>query len=140
MATRRRQLPGTGTEAQIQRTILDGLAAKGIFSFRINTGGFGGSHKGKRWFVRPHSLGAGCADILAFPVMKQFSACQNCDERYQEESVYPTWIECKTDKGELSAEQASFRLKVTALGHGHLVARSWDDVQKYLDDLDDEIV
>ena len=97
-------------ESDIQKTILDGLAAKRIWAFRLNTGT---ARIGTRFF-RAHTLGKGAADILAFPSGGVF------------------WIECKTAEGKASLEQDSFAQKARSEGHVYLLARSWDDVESTL--------
>jgi hypothetical protein len=96
-------------ESEIQRSILDLLAAKRVLAFRMNTGAMSGEHMGKTWFMRFGS--PGMADVLAFP--------PNC---------YPLWIEVKTAKGKQSELQRSFQILVEEHGHHYIVARSVDDV------------
>ncbi len=54
-------------ESEIQAGILELLAVQKIFAARINTGT---AKIGKRFF-RAHSFGPGCADILAFPLLRR---------------------------------------------------------------------
>jgi len=103
----------TPTEAEIQKAILEGLAALQIFAGRLNTGA--GFINGRP--IQHHSFGKGTADILAFPVIR---------------IPVVLWIECKTVNGKTSAVQDSFAAKVKAAGHEYLVARSWDDVEEWL--------
>jgi len=42
------------------------------------------------------------------------------------------WIELKVGAGQLSPEQITFRQRAIALGHGHSVCRSLDDVETTL--------
>jgi hypothetical protein len=114
------------TESQIVRQILDYLAAERIFAFRLNTSAFSGEHKGKRWFTRSHSLGAGAADILSLPVI---NVPDEMLEFIKSPQIIPTWIECKTAKGKQSPEQANFQAYVESLGHKYILARSVDDVR-----------
>lgn len=100
-------------ESDIQRTILDGLAACKIFAFRLNTGGT----KIAGGYFRAHTLGKGAADILAFPLQLASGVL---------------WIEVKTAKGILSPEQLSFHKRVREYGHDYLVARDWNDVKTWL--------
>jgi hypothetical protein len=88
------------TESQIVRQILDYLAAERIFAFRLNTSAFSGEHKGKRWFTRSHSLGAGAADILSLPVI---NVPDEMLEFIKSPQIIPTWIECRE---KLQAEKA----------------------------------
>lgn len=120
-------------ESDIQRTILDGLAAKRVFAFRLNTAAM---KVGKRFF-RAHSLGAGAADILALPRADKLKTCffNELTGEYEFAGA-PSgilWIECKTAKGTLSPEQESFRDSVKNRGHNYLVARSWEDVAGWLE-------
>ena len=114
-------------EQDIQKCILDYLAAEHIFAFRLNTGG-AKVHGG---FLRSHSLGAGAADILAMPRICE-SGHRNCLElsgKFHGE-ITPTWIEVKNTKGRQSAEQKSFQEYVEGLGHRYILARSVDDVRE----------
>lgn len=104
-------------ERDIQRAILDYLAAKKVFAIRMNTGAMHAEHNGKRRFLK---FGVpGCADILAFPeaIMRDW-------KHYTQ----PLWIECKAPKGKQSELQKSFQQQVEAEGHKYLIARSLDDV------------
>jgi hypothetical protein len=101
-------------EADTQRLILDWLAAKKIWALRLNTGAMGGSHNGKRWFVR---FGRpGMADILAVA-------------QYGTRLV---WIEVKAPKGRQSEDQGRFQAEVEAEGMTYILARSLEDVMKVL--------
>lgn len=51
-------------ESDIQRAILGWLRLNGAVAVRVNSGGFAGTHNGKKRFVRMNDT-AGCADILA---------------------------------------------------------------------------
>lgn len=42
------------------------------------------------------------------------------------------WIECKGDGGTASEDQLSFNARLRAKGHTAVIARSWDDVERYL--------
>ena len=97
------------SEAQIQRQILDWLAAEGIFSIRFNTGAV---KMGQR-FVRFGT--AGCADILACPQGRP-----------------PVWIEVKSATGRQRLEQRSFQNAVELAGHTYTIVRSLEDVQEVL--------
>ena len=110
----------TSTEAEIQKGIMDYLAAKRVFAIRLNTGTF---QNGKR-FIRAHSAGAGAADILAFPHYERTYTNQIM--------IHPVWIEVKTAKGKQSAEQKSFQQKVLREGHLYCLARSIEDVELVL--------
>lgn len=107
-------------ESEIQKAILDYLAARHILAFRMNTGAMSGTHAGKKWFMR---FGApGMADVLAFP---KETVCVG--ERFAH-VIVPTWIEVKTAKGKQSDLQKSFQIQVEENEHRYILARSLDDV------------
>ncbi len=104
------------TEAQIQRQILDWLAAKGILAFRMQSGATLSSYKGKQRMVR---YGVpGMADILSFP-------CFHGENRI-------VWIEVKAAKGKQSDLQQSFQRQVENHYQRYVLAYSLEDVQKAL--------
>lgn len=113
-------------ESEIQRCILDGLAAKRIFAFRLNTAAM---KVGKRFF-RAHSLGAGAADILALIPQEYCGGAKALEQRYQ----IALWIECKAEGGQVSLEQKVFAhwIEHEDRGHSYLIARSWEDVVWWL--------
>jgi hypothetical protein len=92
------------TEHEIQSQILDWLKAKRIFHWRNNTGGFGGSHKGKRWFVKFGSVGA--PDIFVL---------RGC-------ILYG--LEVKSEKGFQSQQQNVFEVEFTRAGGVYGVVRT----------------
>ena len=94
-------------EAGVQRAILDLLAAERILAFRMNSGVM----RAGRRFVR---FGVpGMADVLAFPGRV-------------------LWIECKSERGRQSPEQASFQRQVESHGHSYLLARTPEDLLRWL--------
>ena len=101
-------------ESDILASILDWLAAKRVLAFRMNTGAV---MMDKR-FVRFGTKGM--ADILAFPHMI------DCD------CAMPVWIEVKTRTGAQSLYQQSFQKQVERDGHGYLICRSIDDLERYM--------
>lgn len=109
-------------ESQIQRAIIDYLAARHILAFRMNSG----SLRDKTG--RPVQFGVpGMADILAF----QWKWCIMHGEGsllHKVKAVVPTWIEVKNEKGKQSELQKSFQAQVEGAGHVYLLARSLDDV------------
>lgn len=128
---------GIATEADILKTILDGLLALGIFAFRINTGT--GWVKGRP--IKSHTLGKGAADILAFPKVRQNFVDMTKANRLgrplsealsSAEVSVVLWIETKRSMGRQSPEQKSFETNVRFFGQEYLVARSWDDVAAWL--------
>jgi hypothetical protein len=112
------------TEHDIQKGILDLLAAERVFAFRLNTAVQAYDHGGKSRFFACHSLGKGCADICAVV------------DGAAPGGVYPDvqvlWIEVKTATGQQTEEQQSFQAFVEGWGHSYLLARSIDDLSAWL--------
>jgi hypothetical protein len=107
-------------ESDVQKLILDWLAAKGIFAIRMNTGAVSASHNGKKRFFR---FGMpGMADILAFDAL----------ETKLRGLVLPTWIEVKGTNGQQSEQQKAFQQMVQRMGHVYILARSLEDVESML--------
>jgi hypothetical protein len=124
-------------ESEIQRAILDYLAARHILAFRQNTGAVASEYKGKKRFMRFGT--PGMADILAFPsemtVFGFVTDGVNLDPRpvsKRVKGVFVLWIECKAVKGKQSELQKSFQAQVEEAGHHYLVARSVEDVEAVL--------
>ena len=110
-------------EKDIQRAILDLLAAKHILAFRMNSGTAIKSYGGK---TRAITFGVpGMADILAFPQLKITT-----DARVIV-APFPVWIEVKGDSKQ-SDLQKSFQAQVEAEGHRYILARSIEDVEAIL--------
>jgi len=104
------------SESQIQRAILDYLAARHVLAFRMNTGTMTSEYKGKKRLMR---FGVpGMADILAFPPH------QVASDRF----CAVMWIEVKSEIGRQSETQQSFQEQVEREGHKYIVARSVEDV------------
>lgn len=101
-------------ESQIQRVILDYLAAKHILAFRMNTGAMKIDDRFMLFGV------AGMADILAFTSNQSYF------------NTFPVWIEIKTATGKQSDLQKSFQKQVEEHGHTYIVARSIEDIEKFL--------
>jgi hypothetical protein len=95
-------------ESDVQRQILDYLALKGIFHYRQNSGGLGGEHKGKKWFVRFGAVGA--PDIICV-IAGQYVG-----------------IEVKAPKGKQSDHQKEFQRKLEMAGGRYILTYSLDDV------------
>lgn len=119
---------GVATEAQIQKAILDGLAARHVFAFRLNTGA--GLVKGRP--IHHHTLGKGAADILAFPRTLKVPIPYPNGTRWIDGASAVLWLEVKTAKGCQSPEQRTFEIMVRDYGQDYLLARSWDDVAAWL--------
>ena len=104
-------------EGEIQKQILDYLAARRVLAFRMQVGQ---ANMGGR-FVRFGT--PGMADILAFP--------QHCSVPC-DKILPPLWVEVKAKTGEQSDLQKSFQDQVEREGHRYIIARSIDDVEKEL--------
>ena len=105
-------------EREIQRVILDWLAAEHVLAFRMNTGAMQSEYQGKRRFMRFGT--PGMADVLAFPH-------DTIDPIRQYDVIRPTWLECKANKGKQSELQKSFQQHVESHGHRYAICRSLDD-------------
>lgn len=113
-------------EADVQKTILDGLAAMHIWAVRMNSGAMFGSHKGKSWAVRFGRKGM--ADILA---LNRFYDPHSM--RFSVWAFRPLWIECKLPGQKQSPEQVAFQAEVESEGHKYVIANSWEDVLAVLE-------
>lgn len=113
-----KQRKGNATpEGALLRLVLDYLAARHIFSLRMQTGVL------RNPAGRPVTFGVpGQADILAF--IRRRGAFRD--------SIDPVWIELKAPKGKQSDIQKSFQAKVEAEGHRYLLIRSLDDLEAQL--------
>ena len=107
-------------ETDIQRAILDYLAAEHMLAFRMNTGAMVSEYKGKKRFMRFGT--PGMADILAFD---RESVKEGA---WRHEEIMPVWIEVKAEKGKQSELQKSFQQQVEREGHRYILAWSVDDV------------
>lgn len=112
------------TEAQIQKSILDWLAAEHILAFRMNSGAVKSEHNGKQRFFRFGT--PGMADILSFPFVL---TCRN-DVGFGIDMIF--WIEVKDEKGKQSELQKSFQEHVESYGHRYILVRSLEEVKKQL--------
>jgi hypothetical protein len=108
-------------ESDIQRTILDGLAAMHIWHMRCNSGGMYGSHKGKRWAVRFGRKGM--ADILA--IKKGAYPAHGSGLVLL---LNPIWIEVKRPGEKQTEAQIDFQHEVQQEGHRYILAHSWEEV------------
>ena len=107
-------------ESQIQKAILQYLAARHIFALRMQTGASISEYGGKTRMIR-YGV-AGCADILAFK-----------RERWAGVNfVRPLWLEVKSETGKQSELQKSFQEQVEADGHLYYIVRSIDGVVEAL--------
>jgi hypothetical protein len=106
-------------ERDIQRAVLDYLAARRIFAFRTNTGaamlpGRGGKPQLVRFGYK------GVADVIG---------CYQTPAAYKGRFFA---IEVKGPKGKQSDEQADFQREVEKAGGIYILARSVEDVAKIL--------
>jgi len=102
-------------EGALLRLALDWLAAKRIFSLRMNAGVL------RNPAGRPVQFGVpGQADILAFPRDAM--------------AIVPTWIECKAPGGKQTELQKSFQAKVEAEGHRYFVVRELSELEAAFSD------
>lgn len=114
-------------ERDVQKAILDWLAASHILAFRMNVGAVTREYKGKK---RTIAFGVpGMADVLAFRKCRTdwFTGTDGKGD-YRRDVIIPTWIECKATDGQQSLLQKSFQSQVEAEGHRYILARSLDDV------------
>lgn len=111
-------------EADILRTIMDGLSAMRIWHVRMNTATTILSYKGKKRAIRQGRRGM--ADILALPT--------KCILTWEaaERIFTPLWIECKRPGEKQTADQVNFQYEVEAEGHRYAVLSSWEDALKVL--------
>jgi hypothetical protein len=133
-------------ERDIQKAILDLLAAEHVPAVRYNTGAF---RIGKR-FVRAHSAGPGHSDICAWPEIRgkfgwdpglELWRCDRCYQAWLRNAIarcicyhFPAvlWIETKVPGEYQTPEQKNFEQWVTAGRMFYLVAYSPDDVLAWL--------
>ena len=100
------------TEAQIQKAIMQWGQYKKVLMHRINVIGTP-MHKDGLTVYRP-STNKGMADIHATLIVEGIPVS--------------VWLEVKTKKGKLSANQKAFQESVEAAGGYYYVVRSIDDV------------
>lgn len=109
-------------ENQIQKAVMDLLAAEHIYALRLNTASqLAYDGHGKSRMIRSHSGGRGVADILA--------VLQTSDDSRLKRIL---WIECKRQGGKQSPEQLSFQEHVESMGHYYLLAFDVSDVLNWL--------
>ena len=102
----------TASEAEISRAIMDYLAARHVFSLRMNSGTRIGEYKGKKRAIHMHAPGT--ADMVIFPKGRVI------------------WCEVKSATGKQSELQRSFQTQVEEQGHRYIIARSTLDVAESL--------
>ena len=121
-------MKSTTPEGQLQHLVLDWLAAKHIFSVRMNSGTLIGATG------RPVTFGVpGMADILAFVKRRDgFLTSPAIANDFTRWIIHPLWIELKSPKGKQSELQKSFQTKVESEGHRYLLIRSLDELEEQL--------
>lgn len=118
------------TEAEVQKAILELLAAYNIVAGRLNTGA--GFIAGRP--IWHHSYGRGCADIQAFIQKRiELDVRANRNGLCRTDLFQILWIECKNGRGGVqSLEQRTFQEYVEARGQYYLLADSPDVVTAWL--------
>lgn len=115
----------TASEKETQAAILELLRLEGIYALRLNSGAV----KVEGRFIRFHSGGAGVADIVAF-CPHEWNGTLEHD--HEENRPHVLWIEVKSATGKQSPEQKNFEENMSATGMHYLLARSLDDLSKWL--------
>lgn len=112
-------------EGAIQDAILDYLQAIRVVAFRMNTGMMTAEGKnGKKRFIRFGTVGM--ADILALPTISGIHKGSRI------EWTAPVFVEVKSPTGKQSQEQKSFERQVKDAGAYYFVARSVEDVERWM--------
>lgn len=124
MITQRSKFRTDAKESDIQKLILDWLAAEKIFHLRLNTGSFAMPASGnqKRRFFRAGRKGM--ADIMAVR-FNCICGKNGCKENPHTETY---WLEVKAAKGVQSDDQKIFQIEVESHGMRYILARSLDEV------------
>lgn len=112
-------------ESSIQSAIIQYLEMRGFKVIRINSGAVRIGERG-RSFVK--LAPAGTPDLLVLP---QYQEIRKMHYTTHPQDMF--WIECKTVKGVLNANQISVHNDYALRGVQVIVARSIDDVMKYLE-------
>lgn len=107
-------------ESGVLRACLDLLAAEKIFHRRWNTGAVKAGNRFYR-FGKP-----GDGDILTTPMSRL-----KCNDDHWNH-LYVLWIECKSDSGKQTEEQAAFEREVSEQGHHYLLVRDVDTLKQWL--------
>ena len=115
----------TISEAMIQASILQYLAARHIFAMRMNSGTQIVNDNGHKRAIHMHEPGT--ADILAFPQVEVEGYCG-----VMHDEIKPFWIEVKSATGKQTPVQKSFQRQVEDEGHKYIIARSIEDVEAAL--------
>ena len=118
------------SEAMIQASIIEYLAARHIFALRLNSGTMMSTYKGKSY--RTALCAPGTADILAFPHIP--ITLFKGENRYETivDRFLPLWLEVKSATGKQTPVQKSFQRQVEDEGHKYVIVRSIEDVAEAL--------
>ena len=116
----RRAASKAGREAGPKSDIIKLLEERGIRWFRLQSGDIVGraGGKGKAWKVK--GCKSGTPDLLCLVFM---------NEKFYS---IPLWIEIKNSHGEQSPEQVEFQRQAEDFHERYLLARSAEDVSKWL--------
>lgn len=122
-------------ENLVLRACMDLLAAERIWFERRNTRTMIVEQTDKRTGrigKRPIFFGLpGTADIMATPYVSLMKTA-NAVHHFREFIPAILWVECKSDVGTQSPEQIQFQNDVEDAGHFYILARSSDDVLRWL--------
>lgn len=124
-------------ESDVQKAVLDLLAAHRILAFRMNTGVARYQDKGKDSFVKYGQTGM--ADVIAFPEFMHCPCRVGRSEPMRPGEVGPAcacmggptlphvlWIECKAPDKKQKPEQVSFQKIVEDNHHSYIVVDNPD--------------
>ena len=120
-------------EGSVMKAVTDLLEAYRIPYWRMNAGNRIGSYASKRtgktthWCIRGHQPGT--ADLLAAP-----RALRIPGGLWLDGAPSYLWIEVKAPNGRQSVEQEQFEAFVRSQSMNYIVARSSDDVLRWLKD------
>ena len=73
---------------------------------------------------------------FSFPIMQGLGAHRGIADRIAIKKGQVLFIEIKSKTGKLSVDQMRFKETIEVQGGHYIVARSCDDVEKYLDELE----
>lgn len=119
------------SEAQIKRAVQDLLKARGIMCFRLNSGNFFASYKGKTRRIMGNP--SGTADLLAVFNRKMRLILNGIAMGFAEELCQElVWIELKRVGARQSPEQKVFQQMVEKEGHTYLLIHSAAELNDWL--------
>jgi hypothetical protein len=118
-------------ERDLQKLVMDYLAAKHILTFRMQSSFTVSEYKGKKRAFRSGVVGM--ADILAFRKRRaEYLQDAAIPGDYRFDIITPVWIELKAPGGKQSDFQKSFQAQVESNGHRYLLIRSLDELEAQL--------